>query len=113
MKHLKFIIDATAMLEMENTHFDILFRAASGHYDRRVKEATTQGFFMYGFRNRRTWAEQDGKTVFEAEWSSSQLNLMLKAMEMSDETGSHDVRRGLAEAFHSLQAEIKRLNNWK
>lgn len=112
MRKVTFIYDVKVTVEMDNADFDVIYAAAENHYDRKVKTSATVGNFMFGFKNRRTWAEADGETKFDADWSSSQLNLMTKALEMSDHENKNRIYRGLSDLFHEMQAEIKRLNNW-
>lgn len=82
MKHY-FFATLTAVLELSDEEFSVLFYEAENHYDYKVKSSTQPGGILYGFRNRRSFAIEAGTPENEVEFIERELGLMMKALEMT------------------------------
>lgn len=116
MEHY-FFATLTAVLVLIDEEFYLLFDEAEHHYDFTVKESTKVGGFLYGIRNRRSFAMKSSERDHEVEFTESQLDLMMKALEMTTSTSGIKLRGRFLKIFKELQQKTvdvnKPLNNLK
>jgi hypothetical protein len=115
MKDCYFVAGLTAYIELSDEEFNLLFANAQHHYDYKVKSTTEPGGYLYGFKNRRLFASQAKNRDCNADFSESQLNLMMKALEMTTCEAGIKLRSRFLNIFRELQRQTvivnKPLNN--
>lgn len=81
----------SALIELSDAEFDLIWKNASRHYDGTVRSSVQVGGFIYGYRNRRNWALERDDDTHEykiVDVKNSEIQLIMKACERdySDES---------------------------
>ncbi len=79
---MKYYLQATlsAFIQITDEDFKLLWDDCENHYDAKIQSFTKVGGFMYGWKNRRDWAENEEDK--EKELTFREIDSLLKAMEM-------------------------------
>lgn len=110
MKDYYFVAALTAHLKLNEDEFNLLFSEAGCHYDFQIQSITKVGGFLYGFRNRRLFAKESGQHDEIVEFTESQLNLLMKAMEMNNTSDVLNLKSRLHNIFIDLQRQTVEVN---
>ena len=100
----------TIYVELSEADVELLLHAAANHYDFKVQASTIVGGFLFGIHNRHRFAKEQGKEDKIADFSESQLNLLMKALEMSYQKDVIRLRHRLFKLFRQLQEQTIQIN---
>lgn len=109
MKHY-FFATLTAIIELSDEEFELLFNEAERHYDFTVRSSTQIGGLLFGIKNRRSIAKEFGEVDNEVSFSEREIGLMLKALEMTMIPAGPKLYRRLIEIAKELQQKTVEVN---
>lgn len=110
MQQYYFIATLTASIKLNDQEFDLLFHEAATHYDIDIQCSTRIGGYLYGYRNSRDFFKESDQVYDEVIFSERQLDLMMKALEFSQNEAASQLRTKLLDIFKDLQQQTVSVN---
>lgn len=115
-KPFSFCYDVSIRLELDESAIDSLIQLSESHYDGVCKSAGRVGGFLYGWRNRITFAVDDGVDV-EFFATNRELQTLCKITELAHlypdaelRTAAVGLRSGLLQSLLALEIESRSVN---
>jgi hypothetical protein len=114
MNRHSFYATLQAHILLIDAEFDFIFSCMEKHYDFTIKQATKQGGFMYGLKNRRTRfypeeiIDDESRTI---DVSNRELQLLIKSMEMYNDYNIQSKLSAILSEMIQKQNELNKTLN--
>jgi hypothetical protein len=106
----KFDYKVRALVTFDVFDFDIIWEGATKNYDGVVRDETKTGGYIFGMRNRQIFAETNNKPSFQVCLSFAEIDIICKALEMSQHLKRHLMKRQLHEIMNAINERSNELN---